>query len=238
MFKNMTIKTKIVSITILGLVLLSGVLGTISIIDSKKVLMEKNYDTLKSVNESKKQQIKNFFESTTIDINVMGRGADVIELMEDLHKIEKELHIDPNGTFPITNPLVKKLTDLHEEFFQAYAKEYGYYDIFLIDPTYGHVMYSQAKENDYGANLITGNLNKSGLAEVYKKTKLNNRTTFVDMKPYVPSNNAPTMFVGTPVNLHGKLIAILVFQISDKSINKIMQFREGYVDRRLFSWSR
>ncbi len=228
MFKNMTIKMKIVAITMIGLLLLAGVLGTIAILDSKKVLLQKNYDVLTSVNKSKKQQIQNFFANRVVDIDVMARGADVIELMEDLHHAEKELHIDPQGSFPIADPLVKKLTEPHESFFQSYAKEYGYYDIFLIDPNYGHVMYSQAKESDYGTNLITGDLKSSGLAEIFEKTKSNNRTTFVDMKPYAPSNNAPAMFIGTPVYSHGKTIAILVFQISDKSINKIMQFREGY----------
>jgi len=228
MFKNMTIKSKIVSITLSGLLLLSIVLGVVSILDSKKVLMQKNYDVLTSVNKSKTVQIESFFNTKVVDIEVMSRGADVIEIIEDLHHVEKELSIDTKGTFPVESPLVKKATDLHEDYFQAYAKEYGYYDIFIIDHKSGQVMYSQAKESDYGANLLTGNLKNSGLAEVFNKTMTNNRTTFVDMKPYAPSNNAPAMFIGTPVIHHGEMMAILVFQISDSAINKIMQFREGY----------
>ncbi|MEA3228220.1 MAG: methyl-accepting chemotaxis protein [Campylobacterota bacterium] len=50
------------------------------------------------------------------------------------------------------------------------------------------------------------------------------------MKPYAPSNNEPAMFLGTKVEEEGKVTAILVFQISDKAINKIMQFRKGYGD--------
>ncbi|NQY92595.1 MAG: hypothetical protein HRT43_00390, partial [Campylobacteraceae bacterium] len=56
----------------------------------------------------------------------------------------------------------------------------------------------------------------------------NKRPTFVDMKPYKPSNNLPAMFLGTPVLEEGEVKAVLVFQISDKSFNDIMQFRKGY----------
>ncbi|MCP4969356.1 MAG: methyl-accepting chemotaxis protein [Arcobacter sp.] len=48
------------------------------------------------------------------------------------------------------------------------------------------------------------------------------------MKPYGPSNNAPAMFLGVPVLEKDKITTILVFQISDSAINKIMQFRKGY----------
>jgi len=228
MFTNLTIKMKIIAITLGGLLLLSIILGTLAILDSKKVLMKKNYDVLASVNKSKKQQVERFFSKIAVDINVMSRGEDVIEIIEDLHHAKKELHVDSLGSFPVSNSLVVKATEPHENFFQTYAKEYAYYDIFLVSPESGHVIYSQAKESDYGANLITGTLKSSGLAEVFNKTKSNMRTTFVDMKPYAPNNNEPAMFVGTPVKHHGSTMAILIFQISDRSINEIMQFREGY----------
>jgi len=48
------------------------------------------------------------------------------------------------------------------------------------------------------------------------------------MKPYAPSNNTPAMFIATPVTHMGKVEVILALQISDRSINKIMQFRKSY----------
>jgi len=89
-------------------------------------------------------------------------------------------------------------------------------------------MYSQAKESDYGANLNSGSLKDSGLAEAWRKVKELKRPVFVDMKPYAPSAGAPAMFLGSPVYIDGILESVLVFQISDKSINNIMQFRAGY----------
>jgi methyl-accepting chemotaxis protein len=91
-------------------------------------------------------------------------------------------------------------------------------------------MYSAAKESDYGANLSIGPLKDSGLAEAYRLAITNERPTFVDMKPYAPSNNAPAMFLSTPIVVNAQIQAVLVFQISDESINKIMKYRIGYGD--------
>ena len=56
----------------------------------------------------------------------------------------------------------------------------------------------------------------------------NQRVSFADMRPYAPSKNEPAMFIGAPVLEDGDLTAILVFQLSVKQINKVMQFRKGY----------
>ena len=226
MFKNMSIKAKIVLSTVMSLILLSSALGFISVFEAKDALMKNNYDGLTSARDGKAEQIKNFFAERIGDINVLSKSKDVDEMVYDLTSLDGRIDIDKMGKFPIDNKIVKDLTKPHEEFFQNYMKEYGYYDIFIIDTIDGHVLYSAAKESDYGANLKQGSLKNSGLAEVMNKTVKNNRATFVDMEPYAPSADAPAMFLGSPI--HGKTDTILVFQISDASINKIMQFRKGY----------
>ena len=145
--------------------------------------------------------------------------------MRDVHN---ELNVQEHENFPIENTLTKEATAPYEPFFQDYAKAYKYYDIFLICAKHGHVMYSQAKENDYGQNVGSGVLKNSGLGEVWKKVKEFKRPVFVDMKPYAPSNGDPAMFLGIPIYDNSNLVSMIVFQVSDAEINKIMQFRDGY----------
>ena len=228
MFKTMTIKTKIVSITIIGLLLLSGILGTISIQQAKESLVSKSYAGLTSARDNKAEQMQNFFDERIGDIKILAKSENVKNLSNDLINLSEKLNIKKNQNFPVNNPLVKKQTLNHEYYFQEYAKEYGYYDVFLIHGENGQVMYSQAKESDYGENLQYGSLKNSGLNQVWKQTKEQKKVVFVDMKPYAPSANAPAMFLGIPVYIKNKFSSVLVFQISDKSINKIMQFRKGY----------
>lgn len=162
------------------------------------------------------------------DLNVLSRSEDLHNLVNDLIHVHDELQVKKHEPYPVNNPLAKEKIAEHEAFFQGYLKDYGYYDVFVVCEKHGHVMYSGAKESDFGANLSQGELKNSGLAEVWQKTKKNNKVTFVDMKPYAPSNNAPAMFVGTPVVENGKTKAILVFQISASYITNIMQYRQGY----------
>jgi len=228
MINKMTIKTKIITISILGLLLLSTVLGTLAIQQSTSSLVKKSYGALTAARDSKSEQIQNFFSERIGDITVLAKSKDIKELNLDLIDIYNVLNVQTNSKYPVNNNLVKNITKKHEDFFQTYAKEYGYYDIFLVSAKYGHVMYSQAKESDYGENLVSGSLKNSGLAEVWNKVKTVKRPVFVDMKPYAPSAGAPAMFLGIPVYIDGNFSSILIFQISDKSINRIMQFRNGY----------
>ena len=227
---KITIRTKTVLLLFISLVVLSMSIMFIASNKSKEVLLKKSYSTLTSVKQMKKEQITNFFAEKVGDIIVLSRSEDLFNLIDSLNGLDEAININPKEPFPVNNPLVKEKTDPFEPFFKEYVKQYDYYDVFLIDSLDGHVIYTQAKESDYGANLNTGNLKNSGLGEVFRKTISNNRPTFVDMKPYAPSKGAPAMFLGTNVVKDGKNLAVLVFQISDASINKIMKFRDGYGD--------
>ncbi len=228
--KNISIKTQILALVIISLITLTVILTLTSVSESKDALIKKSYDGLTSARDSKSEQIQNFFSERISDINVIAKSKDVKELVEDLIYVHEELQVKGHENYPVTNPLAKEKTQPHEEFFQSYAKEYGYYDIFIICAKHGHVMYTQAKESDYGANVKSGNLKDSGLGEVYRKVKELKRPVFVDMRPYTPSNGDPAMFLGAPVYSNGVMKSIIVFQISDAAINKIMQFRKGYGD--------
>ena len=228
MFKNLTIKAKVIGLLVVSLSLLTLVLTIFSVSKAKESLLKQNYSMLTSARDSKTNQISSFFSERIGDIKVLSKSYDVIELIYDLENVYDLVDLEDDKAFDVKNVAVVDATQKHEPFLQNYMKEYGYYDIFVIKADSGHVIYTAAKESDYGANLKYSSLKTSGLGEVYTKTLENKRATFVDMRPYAPSNNAPAMFLGNPVYDEGKIIAILVFQISDRAINKIMQFRKGY----------
>ena len=228
--KNISIKIQVLSLLIISLIILATVLTFVSISESKEALMKKSYDGLTSARDSKAQQISNFFAERIGDINVIAESKNVQDLVDDLIHVHNELQVQGNADYPVNDPLAKEKIAQHEKFFQKYAKEYGYYDIFIISAEHGHVMYSQAKESDFGANVGSGSLKNSGLGEVYRKVKELKRPVFIDMKPYAPSADAPAMFLGSPVYIDGEMKSVVVFQISDAAINKIMQFRKGYGD--------
>ena len=228
MLNKLTIKYKLLILTIVSLTLLGGIISIVAINSSTDILMKKSYNKLTAKRESKKQQLKSFFDQRVADIKVLARSSSIRGIMGDLEDFYEELEFDINGKFPVENKLVQRATKTHEEFFQGFMKDYGYYDVFVVNSQHGHVIYTAAKESDYGANLKTGPLKTSGLGQAYHKAMELKKPVFIDMKPYAPSNNAPAMFLATPVYYFANLEAVLIFQISDEAINKIMKFRIGY----------
>ncbi len=228
MFKNMSIKVKVIILLVLSSVLLAVTLAVFSIMEIKTSFLKQNYSVLTSARDSKAEQISNFFQERIGDIKVLSKSENVQFLIKDLIEVHKKLGVKAKDSYPVENPVAKNTTLMHEDYFQNFIKEYGYYDMFMICKKHGHIMYTATKESDYGQNLVYGSLKNSSLAEVYNKVKEFKRPVFVDMKPYAPSNNEPTMFLGAPVFVDGKFRSVIVLQLSDKAISKIMQFRKGY----------
>ncbi len=226
--KKLSIKIQILLLTTLSLTLLAMITTYIASSKSKNALIANSYSQLTTVRDVKKNQIENFFKSCVVDIDVLANSNNLQNITWDLLTVYNDLEVKENEPFPVNDPSAKEQRLPHETYFQKYLKDYGYGDIYVIAAEHGHVMYSAAKKSDYGANLTYGSLKDSGLGEVYRKTLQNNRPTFVDMKPYEPDDNSPSMFIGTPIVVSAEVKGVLVFKIDNMLIKNIMQYRQGY----------
>jgi methyl-accepting chemotaxis protein len=225
---KISLKVLVLSLVIGSLVLLASLTGYLTSQEITTTLVKNSYERLTSSRDIKKSQIENYFKQKVADIEVLSGSLNTLDLFNGLKYVSSSLNVAANGSFPVERKEVKDMVKGSEAYFRHYMDSKGYYDIFLITKQNGHVVYSVAKESDHGANLSTGPLRDSGLGEVWRKTLANERTTFVDMRPYGPSNNEPAMFIGSPIKQDGEVEGVLVMQLSDKEINNVMIFREGY----------
>jgi len=232
MYKNMSIKMKMILISIISLLIVVVIIGGISVQEAKRALIKNNYDSLTFSRDNKTQQIEKLFNRMINDIEVLSNSKVVDQLVYDLTSLYDQMDIDIKNKFPIDSSLVKDTISSSEKIFQNYIEKYNYNDIYLIDVQTGQIFYTAKKKADFGENLKFGKLNNSMLSKAWKKTIENNETTFIDMKPYIINDNKPVMFLGTPVYENGYkedgIKAVLVFQIGNSDINKIMNFRKGY----------
>ncbi len=229
--KKMSVKLQVILLTAISLIFLAVISTVVSTSMSKEALINKSYHELDMANHIKKKQIQQLIHFRLADLSVLANTKNVEYFTNELMSISKELEVKATDKFPVGDSSVKIIIDEHDEFYQDYAKAYGYYDVFILSAEHGHVMYTQAKESDFGANLSSGSLKDSGLGKLWKKVKTTKTPHIVDMAPYAPSNGDPAMFMGAPVfNKKGNMISIVVIQISDKAITGIMQYREGYGD--------
>ncbi len=65
-----------------------------------------------------------------------------------------------------------KYSKVHEKYhraFQAIIDKFGYYDLYLIDSDTGRIVYSVAKDRDFGTSLREGPYRNSNLAKVVRR---------------------------------------------------------------------
>lgn len=163
-------------------------------------------------------------------------------LLEQMNpkSIELQSRYLANNPNPIGEKQKLTATGQSDSYEQAHRKYHRYlrdmtninefYDIFIIDPTNGNIVYSVYKEVDFATSLQTGPYAKSNLASLFQQLKNSNdpqAIAFADYKQYSPSYNAPASFIGKPIVVDGKTIAILAAQLSIEDVNSIMKERGG-----------
>ncbi|MEW7983841.1 MAG: hypothetical protein AB2812_14030 [Candidatus Sedimenticola endophacoides] len=99
--------------------------------------------------------------------------------------------------------------------FRDFQRRFGYYDIFLVEPERGHIVYSVFKELDFATSLKDGSFAQSAIAEVFR---LANQATdpdyyaLTDFAPYSPSYRDPASFIASPIFDGEERVGVLIFQ--------------------------
>jgi len=113
---------------------------------------------------------------------------------------------------------------------RSYLQQFGYYDIFLVDPETGHIVYSVFKELDYSTSLMDGPYANTNFAKAFReanKLKHADEYVLVDYENYTPSYEAPASFIASPIFKDGKKLGIAIFQMPIDRLNAIMNARAG-----------
>lgn len=122
-----------------------------------------------------------------------------------------------------------RMHDRYHNDFSNFLERFGFYDIFLVEPENGTVVYSVFKELDFATSLINGPYANTNFADAFREaTNLKSGEYIVkDFAIYPPSYDAPASFMATPIYDDDKLRGVLVFQLPLEVINSIMGQRSG-----------
>jgi methyl-accepting chemotaxis protein len=126
-----------------------------------------------------------------------------------------------------------KYSQIHEKYhpvIRYFLDKFGYYDIFLVHPDTGKIIYSVFKELDFATSLTFGPYAQTNFAEAFRRANsANSKETvvFTDFKQYFPSYEAPAGFVASPIYRENQKIGVLMFQFPIDKLNAMMQERAG-----------
>jgi serine phosphatase RsbU (regulator of sigma subunit) len=106
--------------------------------------------------------------------------------------------------------------DVYNKWFKDFIDDNKFYDLFLIDPRTGTIIYTAEKEIDFANNINRAYFDNTGLKEAYRGA-LNapeGKVIFSDYKFYKPSLLKPAAFIATPIFKDNQLYAVLALQLS------------------------
>lgn len=99
---------------------------------------------------------------------------------------------------------------------------FNFYDVFLMRSN-GDIVFSVAKEDDFGTNLIDGPYARTPLAFVFQRaieTSGRASTSFVER--YAPSNDEPAMFVASAIRDNdGRSVGVFAAQLELDAVDAI-----------------
>lgn len=222
---NIQMKPKLIgAFLICGLVPLA-IIAFISMNKAQNGMMSQAFNQLEAIQQIKKNQVTNFFNERMGDVQVLAGNPYTIQALTELDQASKLAKANGiAGSQLLQDSGFRKIYETYNPTFKQYMDLYGYYDVFMISVENGDVFYTVTFESDFGTQLRRENTH---LAKLWKEVLSSRSVALSDMEPYAPSSGAPAMFVGCPVEDNDKMIGVLAFQISNVSINEIMQERSG-----------
>ncbi|WIF95814.1 methyl-accepting chemotaxis protein [Caminicella sporogenes] len=214
--KNMRLSTKLLIVILLLSLLPLSISTYLNYKEAKKALEERAFEQLISIRDIKKMQIETYFSDLITDMKILKDNYLVKRGIENYEKAFK---------MGINSDEYKRVEAEFGEKLRKYKEINGYYDLFLITKS-GDVVYTAAREQDFGTNLINGKYKDTPLAEAFNKGLYD--ITLIDFK-YYEVNNEAAAFVSGPIKDEntGEVKGVVVFQIPIDEIDNIMHERSG-----------
>jgi signal transduction histidine kinase/ActR/RegA family two-component response regulator len=182
---------------------------------------------LESVRNIKKEQIHNFFNERLADISAFSKNPAIIKASKELKTVFEQGGKEFRGYSEEKFAASQSYMNIHERYFPLFKNlisNYGYYDLFLLDPINGDTVFTVRKEADFGIRISEIS---SSLRDVWITAVREKRISVSDTRPYPPSDNIPAQFIAAPILENDEVIGVIAVQISIDSIDNIMKERSG-----------
>jgi len=182
---------------------------------ARDALIERSFHQLKSIRETKKKQLTDFFEFQMSLVQVLSQSPAIQQAFAKYDSayfsgVDSELYTQTNIKY---NPYLATIKET-----------YGLYDLFLVNLD-GDIIYTVVHEPDFATNLIHGPYSDQNIASAFIAGQKG--TAVVDFDHYAPSLGQPASFVASPIKIKGEMVGVLITQLPLDKIDAITQERSG-----------
>jgi len=199
--------------------------GVLSYLNARRSLQEETGRALTAVAQIKTDYIESYFSRMLTDLR---QQAEMVANVRFLTELEAAFEASgkPVGEF-VGSFRWEMIVDEHSADLMAFHRVYGYYDVFLID-SQGNLLFTVAREDDLGTNLLDGKYSDTLFASACAKALKTGQPVFSDFEFYAPSENAVAGFLASVLlDDDGEKVGLVAFQASIDQIDGVMQQRAG-----------
>lgn len=239
MFKNMPITRKFPLVVLLLTIITAVSIAFLTVTQVRQAMETEALKKLKAMESVISHEFHLVADNHSSDLEVMATNYAVIEAMHKFEQAFKMIRLEYGNPgeylqqqFITNNPHPAKerqllvstedetvYSDVHtrwQDWFRTYAQKRGYTDLLLVDLK-GNVVFSVAKNLDFGANLNDEKFQNTGLSKVVEMSQKNaddSETSFSDFLPYEIDEGALAGFMARPIiNEYDSHIGTLVFRL-------------------------
>jgi len=239
-----SMRNKLIALFLIVALLPLFIVGLLLYNQSQTLLTEEITNRLISIRDIKAQQIRGYFTQAVNDIQLLAQNPITIDATKDF---EEAIHIEMKNkdevagmeeyrNLYLNDPQLisdessySKIHTKYHSFFKKYKEVNDYYDIFIVDPHVGSILYTVEKKDDFGTSLLNGPYANANIGNVFNSildTKDKDFTKLEDFAYYGPSQ-AAVSFIAAPIFDNSKLIGVMILQLSINKIDAIMQYSNG-----------
>ena len=248
LLRALPLKTKLPMI-IVGLCLTVGaVLQTVNTLDFRAAALEAEAELFEANSNAKAKELALWYDKRASMLRTLALSPDMQRRTEEMEagfnaianapEVLRRAYVDQNPN-PAGEkqdfdraPGIEAYHDVHawvNPWFRQMAELNNFYDMFIIDDD-ANVIYSEFKEADYMANLVSGALSDSGLAKVFNQARQAKpgEVFMSDLERYAPSGGIPAIFMATPLtNDAGTVVGVLAVQLDYSKLETITNDPKG-----------
>jgi len=116
------------------------------------------------------------------------------------------------------------------------VQKLGFDDLILVNVENGDVVYTTAKQTEFGSNLVNGPYRQGNEADAFELARTNSErgaVQLVDFELYRPGYGQPAAFWSIPLYNGPYLVGIMLVQISLTEVDKIMTYNAEWMQAGL-----
>ncbi|BCS89000.1 methyl-accepting chemotaxis protein [Pseudodesulfovibrio sediminis] len=209
---------------LIGIVPLAG-MASYSLHTASRSLEVQAYGKLAMLREAKLHDMEELTETWKKDIRMFSEAKYVYSALVRLRDIVF-YEAKPGQRMDVNNEDYAHAMNRVASDFSPWVKVRGYADVLVLDDT-GRIVFTAAKGNELGEDIVGGSLKHSLLASIWKRA-LNGETVIVDFHPYSPLEGVPCAFIAAPIRRYGKEIeGVAMLRIPIESVDAVMSTRAG-----------